>query len=513
MTDNPWTRRSRRVVYDNPWITVWHDDVIRPDGQPGIYGQVHYKNRAVAVVARDDQDRVLLVGQYRYTLDLYSWELPEGGAAEGEDRLEAARRELQEETGYRAAHWQEILRAHLSNSVSDEEAFCYLATGLSAGSAEPEGTERLQVKWVSFAEALGMIDRGEITDALTILALHRVALMDMQKLRTRLEREGGYLRTEMKAERDLRLLAGESPAMRSVRQAVKQVAATDSNVLILGETGTGKELVARAIHQLSPRRERLLVSVNCAALAQSVIASELFGHEAGAFTGAVKRRVGRFELAQRGTIFLDEIGEIPPETQVLLLRVLQERVIERVGGGESFPVDVRVIAATNRDLQAAVTEGSFRADLFYRLNVFPINVPPLSERREDIPTLVRHFLHHLNVRMNKQVAGLDASSLGVLQEYDWPGNVRELENVVERAMIVTTGDTLSIDRSWFPAGGTAPRATSASLAETERRTILDALERCRGRIYGPSGAAAALGLKPTTLYGKIRRHGIQRPAT
>jgi formate hydrogenlyase transcriptional activator len=327
----------------------------------------------------------------------------------------------------------------------------------------------------------------------------------------RLQRENVYLRDEIRTDRDLRLLTGDSAAMKAVRLAVQQVARTDSTVLIQGETGTGKELVARAIHQLSPRREHLLVAVNCAALAPGVIASELFGHEQGAFTGATKRRLGRFELAHRGTIFLDEIGELPPETQVLLLRVLQERALERVGGHEPIAVDVRVLAATHQDLEAALHEGRFRADLFYRLNVFPIRVPPLRERRADIPDLVRHFLHRFGRQLNRPATQVSPATLEMLTAYHWPGNVRELENLVERAMIVATGDTLEIDPSWLrPA---PPRGAAADgparLAELERRAILDALERCRGKIYGPGGAAAALGLKPTTLYGKMRKHGIQ----
>jgi formate hydrogenlyase transcriptional activator len=329
----------------------------------------------------------------------------------------------------------------------------------------------------------------------------------------RFRRETAYLRDQAKAERDLRFLSGESRAMKAVRLAVQQVARTDSTVLILGETGTGKELVARAIHQLSPRRDRLLVAVNCAALAPGVIASELFGHEAGAFTGATRRRAGRFELAHQGTLFLDEVGEVPAETQVLLLRALQERVVERVGGGGPVPVDVRVIAATHRDLADAMRQGRFRADLYFRLNVFPIPVPPLRERREDVPDLVRHFLLHFGRRLNKQVTHVAAEALRLLTAYDWPGNVRELENIVERALIVAPGDELIIDPDWLkstPAGGGAAPSDRPGLAELERRAIVDALDRCRGKVYGPGGAAAALGLKPTTLYGKMRKLHIPR---
>jgi formate hydrogenlyase transcriptional activator len=329
----------------------------------------------------------------------------------------------------------------------------------------------------------------------------------------RFRRETAFLRDESRAERDLRLLTGESPAMKAVRLAIQQVAGADSTVLILGETGTGKELVARAIHQLSPRRDRLLVAVNCAALAPGVIASELFGHEQGAFTGASRRRCGRFELAHHGTLFLDEVGELTPETQVLLLRVPQERVVERVGGSGPVPVDVRVIAATHQDLTLAMNQGRFRADLYFRLNVFPIRVPPLRERPEDIPDLVKHFLHHFGKRMGKPTDRISPSALKLLQDYHWPGNVRELENLVERAMIVSGGGTLDVDPHWLdPAPGRVPDGRPRpALAEVERSAILDALARCRGRIYGPNGAAAALGLRPTTLYGKMRKHNISRP--
>jgi formate hydrogenlyase transcriptional activator len=333
------------------------------------------------------------------------------------------------------------------------------------------------------------------------------------QLQARLSSEVVYLRDEIKAERGLRSLSGDSAAMKAVRRAIQQVAPTDSTVLIQGETGTGKELVARAIHQVSPRRERLLVTVNCAALAPNLVASELFGHEAGAFTGATRRRIGRFELAHQGTLLLDEIGELSQDLQVMLLRVLQEKSIERVGGAEPIAVDVRLIAATHQDLAQAVAAGRFRADLFYRLNVFPIQVPALRERRDDIPDLVRHFLLHFNRRMNKQVERVAPQAMELLTRYDWPGNVRELENLLERAMIVTDGTTLDVEPNWLASPLQVEESTESWAKRTyhdhEKKLILDALRSCGGKIYGSDGAAAQLGLKPTTLYGKMRRHGIR----
>jgi formate hydrogenlyase transcriptional activator len=339
----------------------------------------------------------------------------------------------------------------------------------------------------------------------------REAETEARQLRERLEGENAYLRDEERAGRGLGLLLGHGNAMQALRRSIAQVAPTDSTVLILGETGTGKELAARAVHMLSSRRERLLVKVNCAALAPGVLASELFGHEAGAFTGATRRRVGRFELANGGTIFLDEIGELPAETQIHLLRVLQERVIERVGGSEPISTDVRIVAATNRDLTAAMAAGTFRPDLFYRLNVFPIQLPPLRERPDDIPVLINHLIARFARRMNKPILGIDGRSLELAREYPWPGNVRELENLIERAMIVSEGETLEIDADWLasPAGLSAV-PDQRPLAEQERRAILDTLNRCGGKIYGPGGAAEALGLRPTTLYGKMRKHRIHR---
>jgi len=308
-----------------------------------------------------------------------------------------------------------------------------------------------------------------------------------------------------------RTLIGTSPALDAVRRSVAQVAPTDATVLILGETGTGKELFARSIHDQSPRRDRAFVPVSCAALAPGIITSELFGHEAGAFTGAVKRRVGRFEAAHGGSLFLDEVGEMPAEAQALLLRALQERVIERVGGGDAVPVDVRIIAATNRDLGAEVKGGRFRSDLYFRLNVFPITVPPLRNHPSDIPALVEHFVRRFAQRHGRSVSGIRPTTLRALAAHDWPGNVRELENLIERAVIVSDNQELEFDPGWLV--GTSVAETAKTWAAQERQRILDALRAANGRVYGPGGAAHRLGLNPTTLYGKMRKHGIGRAGT
>ncbi|HTD52278.1 MAG TPA: sigma-54 dependent transcriptional regulator, partial [Thermoanaerobaculia bacterium] len=300
--------------------------------------------------------------------------------------------------------------------------------------------------------------------------------------------------------------------LQRVLEQVAKVAKTDSTVLILGETGTGKELIARAIHKRSRRSTRAFIRVNCAAIPQSLIASELFGHERGAFTGALQRRLGRFEAADGGTIFLDEIGELPAETQVALLRVLQEREIERVGSSHPIAVDVRVLAATNRDIEAAVEHGAFRQDLYYRLNVFPIRIPPLRERVDDIPVLVEYLVERYAKKAGKRIRNVQKQTLALFQAYDWPGNVRELQNVIERAVVLCDGETFSIDDSWLKG---QPRQASrarlaATLTETERELIERALAASFGRISGPSGAAAKLGVPRQTLESKIKALHIDK---
>jgi transcriptional regulator with GAF, ATPase, and Fis domain len=306
-------------------------------------------------------------------------------------------------------------------------------------------------------------------------------------------------------------LLGSSPAVSAVRDAIEQVADTEATVLLLGETGTGKEVVARLIHTNSRRVNSPFVAANCGGVAPGLAASDLFGHEVGAFTGAVRRRAGRFEAAHGGTLFLDEVGELPVEVQPLLLRALEEKAVERVGG-ETFPVDVRVLAATNRSLVVDVLAGQFRADLFYRLNVFPIAIPPLRDRREDISELAHHFLSYFAQLHRRDVVRIPARVLQFLIRYDWPGNIRELRNVIERAVIVSRKADLELNPAWLSNSSTAAnlKETGRTWAAQEKERILEALRASEGRIYGPGGAAHRLGLRPTTLYGKMRKHRISK---
>jgi transcriptional regulator with GAF, ATPase, and Fis domain len=309
-------------------------------------------------------------------------------------------------------------------------------------------------------------------------------------------------------------IVGESPALQTVLAHVVKVAPTESTVLITGETGTGKELIARAIHKRSQRATRAFVSVNCAAIPQSLIASELFGHERGAFTGAMQRRLGRFEVAEGGTIFLDEIGELPLETQIALLRVLQEREFERVGSAKVIHADVRVITATNRDLQRSIDAGTFRSDLYYRLNVFPIEMPPLRKRREDIPLLVEYFIDRYAVKAGKKIRGINRATMEQLKSYPWPGNIRELQNVIERSVIVCETENLTVDESWLSRSADETNPVERPLlrmpADEEKRTIEAALADARGQVSGPSGAAARLGIPASTLDSKIKVFKINK---
>ncbi len=353
-----------------------------------------------------------------------------------------------------------------------------------------------------------------IGNQVAIAVENALAYREIAELKDRLSQEKVYLEDEIRSELNFEEIVGRSPALRNVLQEIDTVAPTDSTVLIYGETGTGKELIARAIHDLSSRSKGNFVKLNCAAIPTGLLESELFGHEKGAFTGAVAQRIGRFELANRGTVFLDEIGEIPLELQPKLLRVLQEREFERLGSSRTLRSDARLIAATNRDLAAMVEEQKFRADLFYRLNVFPVRIPPLRERQEDIPLLVRHFVQQFARRMGKVVDTIPAETMSALIHYHWPGNIRELQNLVERAIILSSGPVLKVPLNDLHAQPVAPGPAGGrkaqTLEEAERRHILDALDAADWVISGRKGAATALGLKRSTLQARMEKLGIRR---
>jgi transcriptional regulator with GAF, ATPase, and Fis domain len=349
------------------------------------------------------------------------------------------------------------------------------------------------------------------------LSEQKRAEAEIKALKDQLYKENLALRDEVDRASMFEEIVGTSKPMEAVLSRIAKVAPTDSTVLITGETGTGKELIARAVHKRSQRSGRAFVSVNCAAFAPTLISSELFGHEKGAFTGATQRRLGRFELADGGTIFLDEVGELLPDTQVALLRVLQEREFERVGGGQPIHVDVRVIAATNRDLKAAVAKGAFREDLFYRLNVFPIEVPPLRERKDDVLMLVEYFVQRYATKAGKNIRSIDKKTLDLLQSYEWPGNIRELQNVIERSVVLSSGEVFSVDELWL-SKETSPPASRVEAAHfkdegeprSEREIIEAALAETKGRVSGPSGAAVKLGIPSSTLATRIKALKINK---
>jgi PAS domain S-box-containing protein len=354
-------------------------------------------------------------------------------------------------------------------------------------------------------------DKGKITRWYVALT----DIEDRKRAEERLQQENVALREEIDKASMFEEIVGISPALQTVLSRISKVAPSDSTVLVTGETGTGKELVARAIHRRSRRASRAFVSVNCAAVPRDLIASELFGHEKGAFTGAIQRRVGRFELAEGGTIFLDEVGELLPDTQVALLRVLQEREFERIGGSRPIRMNVRVIAATNRDLEAAVASGTFREDLYYRLNVFPLEMPSLRERREDIPLLVEYFIDRYARKSGKNIRTVDKNTLQLLQSYPWPGNIRELQNVIERSVIVCETENFSIDERWLSRQPRDRRSggklyLSRKLADQEKEIIEEALRESQGRVFGPMGAAAKLGIARSTLESKIQSLHIDK---
>jgi formate hydrogenlyase transcriptional activator len=350
----------------------------------------------------------------------------------------------------------------------------------------------------------------QVAGQVAIAVENALAFQEIAELKNKLAQEKLYLEDEIRSEMNFEEIVGESPLLRAVLKQVETVAPTDSAVLIQGETGTGKELIARAIHNLSPRREHTFVKVNCAAIPAGLLESELFGHERGAFTGAIAQRIGRFELAHRGTIFLDEVGDIPLELQPKLLRVLQEQEFERLGSVRSIRVDVRMVAATNRDLDEMVAARTFRSDLYYRLRVFPLVMPPLRARQEDIPTLVRYFVQKHARRMNRAVETIPSETLDQLVRYSWPGNIRELENLIERAVIVSPGPVLRVPLSELKLPAEPATGEMPTLEAAEREHILKALEATKWVLAGPRGAAAKLGLKRTTLQSRMQRLGLAR---
>jgi len=354
---------------------------------------------------------------------------------------------------------------------------------------------------------------GFITDITDIkLAEHELIKKEqiVRALKDKLQEETTYLKEEIKLQSNFEEIITKSPAFRSVLKSIEKVAATDSTVLVLGETGTGKELIARAIHNNSPRSQRALIKVNCTALVPELVESELFGHVKGAFTGAYTERQGRFELAHKGTIFLDEIGELPANLQVKLLRVLQEGEFERLGSTETIRTDVRIIAATNRDLEEAVRKGNFRQDLYFRLNVFPLTLPPLRERKEDIPLLVNHFIRKYSNKTGREIKGYSERVIHNLTGYSWPGNVRELENIIERAVVLSSGNRL-VPGSWMPGDKKNISGRIRTLKENEKHHIMKALEATHWKVSGENGAASLLGMNRTTLEARMKKLGISRP--
>jgi transcriptional regulator with GAF, ATPase, and Fis domain len=419
-------------------------------------------------------------------------------------------------------------RMHPEDRPKVEQAYAAAVLGKTAFEADfrivlPDGT-------IKNTRSIGhpiLDERGDVVEfvgaSIDTTEHHRAradlekAFEEIKRLKDQLHDENVVLREQIDQAFMFEEIVGTSSALQGVLSRLMKVAPTDSSVLVIGETGTGKELVARAIHKRSRRSQRAFVSVNCAALTPSLISSELFGHEKGAFTGAMQRRLGRFELANGGTIFLDEIGELPLDTQVALLRVLQEREFERVGGTQPVKIDVRVIAATNRDLEAAVANGTFRPDLYYRLNVFPIEVPPLRERQDDVLTLLEFFVHRFAQKMGKHFKKIDKRTVELFRSYSWPGNIRELQNVVERSVIVSSDDVFCVDAAWLFRGSrrvSLPHqpepAKGDEDASRERQIIEDALAGSRGRVAGPNGAAARLRVPPSTLEQRIKKLRIHK---
>jgi formate hydrogenlyase transcriptional activator len=404
-------------------------------------------------------------------------------------------------------HWPRLLERVQSYGV---QSYCWLPLTTARRRL---GTLVLTSKQPSTYDTADVGFLQHVANQVAVAVENALAFQEIEALKDKLAKENAYLEEEARTHHNFGEVVGESAALRRVLKEVETVAPTGSTVLIRGETGTGKDLVARALHDLSPRRARTLVKLNCAAIPTGLLESELFGHEKGAFTGAITQKVGRFELAHRGTLFLDEVGDIPPELQPKLLRALQEQEFERLGSTRTVRVDVRLVGATNRDLAQMVGDGRFRSDLYYRLNVFPVVLPPLRERPEDIPRLVRHFTQRFARRMGRRIETIPAAVMDALVRYPWPGNIREMQNVIERAVILSLGPALHINVGDLKAAAPAelPPAATVTLADAEREHILGVLRETGWVVGGPKGAAALLGMKRSTLQKKMKRLGISRP--
>ncbi len=482
---------------------------------------------SVRRVMQCDLVGVFLLDSEANMLQTFVLDFPEGKGSIREEYLTSMEGSLGGYVFRTGKPWSGNASDVLQLGLKDEAA---LAEGLKTGCVLP---------LVSRNRVLGLLGLGrrednsfaradvdfliQVANQIALAVENALAYGEIQKLKDQLSNEKVYLEDEIRSEMNFGQIIGSSASLRQALKRLESVAPTDSTVLIFGETGTGKELVARAIHDLSPRRSKAFVKLNCAAIPTGLLESELFGHEKGAFTGAIAQRIGRFEVANRGTIFLDEIGEIPLELQTKLLRVLQEREFERLGSSRTLRTDARLIAATNRDLEAMVSEQKFRLDLFFRLNVFPVRVPPLREREGDIPLLVRHFAQQFSRRMNKTIETIPSATMDALCRYHWPGNIRELQNVIERAVIISTGPVLNLDvadlrlpsTSNAPQRGGASNATTTGtlrdvLKETERQRILETLKQCHWVVAGANGAASRLGMNRSTLQVRMRKLGISR---
>jgi PAS domain S-box-containing protein len=511
-------------LVDHTGVVTGHlaivDDKPMPDGPRGISIMRIFAARARAEIERLRVEQALRDSEQRFR-DLYD-EAPIAYVYEGTDsRFVSANRAATKLLGIRPEEVPDTLGLTLVAPTPENHERVQRALG-----AVQQGEERacvelelkrqddgrpVWVQWWSKPDPDGKHTRTMMVDI--------TARVLAEQERNRLRQQNVYLQEEIKSEYNFEEIIGASAALQSVLAKVGQVATTDSTVLILGETGTGKELVARAVHNASRRKDRPLIKLNCSVLPTGLVESELFGHEKGAFTGATEKRTGRFELADGGTIFLDEVGELPPETQVKLLRVLQEREFERVGGAKTIGVDVRVIAATNRDLAQAVAAGKFRQDLYYRLNVFPVSLPPLRARVEDIPLLVHYFVGRYAAKIGRAITRVPPEAMQRLEAYPWPGNVRELENVIERAVILSPGPDLEVSPEVVPAAMPptpgiveGPATDPDALREVERQHIVAVLKRTGWRVEGPKGAARVLNMHPSTLRSRMQKLGIRRSA-